>query len=360
MEERGLPEGVVAVIRRSDGAYLFIQRAAHNSFGGYWCPVSGRVEAGETHAQAAVREAREEVGVEVRPVRSLHEQTSASGAYWLRWWLCEHVAGEPRVAAPDEIASVRWVRAEDVQHLRPHFAIDIELMLRIERELATPRPSFIFFDLGCTLLDEDPAHRVRLADASRILSQRGLRLSAEQLWQESERASNEFARYPIVGALVRLGVAEDLALELRTAAHYDHRHERLYPGVSDLLATLAGSFRLGVIANQSLGAEQRMREHGIRDFFTVVAASAELKLAKPDAAIFRWALDRAGCSAADALMVGDRIDNDIAPAKRLGMRTVRVRQGIARSQAPRTAEETADWTIDAIADLAGVLRLCSG
>lgn len=42
--EHGLPEGVVAVIRRSDGAYLFIQRAAHNSFGGYWCPVSGRLE----------------------------------------------------------------------------------------------------------------------------------------------------------------------------------------------------------------------------------------------------------------------------------------------------------------------------
>jgi putative hydrolase of the HAD superfamily len=78
-------------------------------------------------------------------------------------------------------------------------------------------------------------------------------------------------------------------------------------------------------------------------------------MAKPDEAIFRWALDRAGCAAADALMVGDRLDNDIAPARRLGMRTVRVRQGIARSQQPRTVEETPDCTIDAIADLAQVL-----
>jgi HAD superfamily hydrolase (TIGR01509 family) len=353
--EHGLPEGVVAVIRRGDGAYLFIQRAAHESFGGYWCPVSGRVEAGESHAQAAVREAREEVDIEIRPVRRLHEEASTSGAFWLRWWLCEHVAGEPRVAAPDEIADTRWVRIEDVQRLQPHFAIDVELMLRIERELGTPRPCIIFFDLGCTLVDEDPAHRVRLAQASRLLSQRGLRVSVEELWQESERASGAFARYPIVGALVRLGVAEDEAHALRAAAAYDHRHERLYPGVADLLAKLAGSFRLGVIANQSLGTEQRMREHGIRDFFSVVAASAELELAKPDLAIFRWALERAGCAAADALMVGDRLDNDIAPAKRLGMRTVRVRQGIARGQAPRTAEETPDFTIDAIADLAGVL-----
>jgi HAD superfamily hydrolase (TIGR01549 family) len=318
------------------------------------------VEAGETHAQAAIREAREEAGVEVRAVRSLHEQPSASGAYWLRWWLCEHVAGEPQVAAPDEIADARWVRAEDAQHLQPHFAIDIELMLRVERELAAFRPSFIFFDLGCTLVDEDPAHRVRLADASRILSQRGLRVSVDQLLLESERASEAFARYPIVGALERLGVPEALALELRAAARYDHRHERLYSGVPQLLTTLAGSFRLGVIANQSLGAEQRMRQYGIRDFFSVVAASAELRLSKPDEAIFRWALDRAGCTPADALMVGDRLDNDIAPAKRLGMRTVRVRQGIARRQAPRRPEEIPDWTIDAIADLAGVPPLCSG
>jgi HAD superfamily hydrolase (TIGR01549 family) len=217
------------------------------------------------------------------------------------------------------------------------------------------RPSFIFFDLGCTLIDEDPAHQVRCAEASRLLSQHGLSVSGEQLWLENERASSAFARYPIVGALLRLGVPEDLAHELRTAARYDHRLERLYAGVPDLLATLSGSFRLGVIANQSLGTEQRMREYGIRDFFTVVASSAELKMAKPDEAIFRWALDRAGCAAADALMVGDRLDNDIAPARRLGMRTVRVRQGIARSQQPRTVEETPDCTIDAIADLAQVL-----
>jgi 8-oxo-dGTP pyrophosphatase MutT (NUDIX family) len=137
--ERGLPEGVVAVIRRGDGAYLFIQRAAHKTVGGYWCPVSGRVEAGESHAEAAIREAREEVGIEVRAVRSLHEQTSACGAYWLRWWLCEHVAGEPHVAAPDEVADARWVRVEDARRLQPHFAIDIEVMLRVEQELAVPQ-----------------------------------------------------------------------------------------------------------------------------------------------------------------------------------------------------------------------------
>jgi ribonucleotide monophosphatase NagD (HAD superfamily) len=50
-------------------------------------------------------------------------------------------------------------------------------------------------------------------------------------------------------------------------------------------------------------------------------------------------------------MVGDRLDNDIAPAKRLGMQTIRVLQGFARHQRPRSAAEEPDHTIRAIADL---------
>ena len=35
----------------------------------------------------------------------------------------------------------------------------------------------------------------------------------------------------------------------------------------------------------------------------------------------------AGCQAENAVMIGDRLDNDIAPAKKLGMKTVWIRQG---------------------------------
>jgi 8-oxo-dGTP pyrophosphatase MutT (NUDIX family) len=136
--ERDLPEGVVAVVRRIDGAYLLVQRATHNSFGGYWCPVSGRVEPGESHAQTAEREAREEVGIEIRALRKLHVQVSASGAYMLHWWLCEHVSGEPSVMQPDEVADVCWVDIAGARRLLPHFQVDIDLMLRLERELGAP------------------------------------------------------------------------------------------------------------------------------------------------------------------------------------------------------------------------------
>ena len=40
--------------------------------------------------------------------------------------------------------------------------------------------------------------------------------------------------------------------------------------------------------------------------------------------------------------VGDRPDNDVAPAKRLGLTTVRLRRGPHADQAPRTDAERAD------------------
>lgn len=212
---------------------------------------------------------------------------------------------------------------------------------------------WIFFDLGHTLLDEDPAHRSRADRTAELLVANGVRVSVEELWRSIERASAEFQPSPFFAALAQHGASPLLVKQLR--GQYDHNLERLYPGVPALLATLTSSFELGLIANQSRGTEQRLRAHGIAGYFSVVAASAELGLQKPDPAIFQWALERAACRAEAALMVGDRIDNDVAPAKRLGMRTVRVLQGFARNQRPRSPEETPDHTIAVITDLAAEL-----
>jgi 8-oxo-dGTP pyrophosphatase MutT (NUDIX family) len=130
---RDLPAGVVAVIRRADGRCLFIQRAPECSFGGHWCPVSGRVEPGESHAQTAVREVLEEVGIRVLPLREVHVGIAASGHFILHWWLCEHVDGEPRPVACDEVAAVLWVNADEASALDPHFQVDIDIMRQLER-----------------------------------------------------------------------------------------------------------------------------------------------------------------------------------------------------------------------------------
>lgn len=45
--------------------------------------------------------------------------------------------------------------------------------------------------------------------------------------------------------------------------------------------------------------------------FEMIAAFAELGMAKPDPAIFEWALKQADCSPQNAVMVGDRMDKQM-------------------------------------------------
>ena len=50
-------------------------------------------------------------------------------------------------------------------------------------------------------------------------------------------------------------------------------------------------------------------------------------------------------------MVGDRRDNPIAPATRLGMRTVRIRQGAGARSRPRNDWEEPEETVRTLAEL---------
>ena len=57
------------------------------------------------------------------------------------------------------------------------------------------------------------------------------------------------------------------------------------------------------------------------------------------------------CNPSDAFMVGDRLDNDIAPAKKLGMKTVWVRQGYAIYQSIDDESTRPDYIVDSIEEL---------
>jgi 8-oxo-dGTP diphosphatase len=58
---------VYVLLRRSDGRILLLERSGTGYADGQLCPPSGHLEDGESVAQTAVREASEEVGVDIDP-----------------------------------------------------------------------------------------------------------------------------------------------------------------------------------------------------------------------------------------------------------------------------------------------------
>ena len=153
---------------------------------------------------------------------------------------------------------------------------------------------WIFFDLGWTLVDETEAHRARLDSTQHYLAEFGRVHSVDELMQMCERAATDFALSPFRGMLARLNLSEERVATILSSLHYPKDYEVLYAGVHEVLAKLSEHFKIGIIANQSNGTENRLTRWGIRSYFSSVLASAELGLAKPDPRIFAKALSEAG------------------------------------------------------------------
>jgi 8-oxo-dGTP diphosphatase/putative hydrolase of the HAD superfamily len=211
---------------------------------------------------------------------------------------------------------------------------------------------WIFFDVGYTLLDETPAWADQFTRLSRALGQRGRDVPVERIWSAYRECCVHFAPRQWKAVVERFApAAADVESLLALATGWRHDLETPFPHADAVLAELARHWRLGVIANQSLGTRNRMEQHGLLRHLSVIIGSAEAGVAKPDPRIFQAALAEAGCEPRQAVMVGDRIDNDIRPANVLGMKTVHVRQGGSGGQLARDGNDVPTASIDHLYDL---------
>jgi putative hydrolase of the HAD superfamily len=101
-----------------------------------------------------------------------------------------------------------------------------------------------------------------------------------------------------------------------------------------------------------------LEQYGLAKFFESQLVSQTIGFYKPDIRLFLRVCEDLSVAPDECIMVGDRIDCDIAPAKTLGMRTVRLRTGRHIAQEPRTWLERPDADVHDVAGMReAVLRL---
>lgn len=93
----------------------------------------------------------------------------------------------------------------------------------------------------------------------------------------------------------------------------------------EMLALLKKRYPLALVSNFYGNLETVLEEMHLRDVFDHVVESAVVSVRKPDPQIFVIALERMGLAAADVMVVGDSMKNDIAPAQSLGCQTTWIR-----------------------------------
>jgi HAD superfamily hydrolase (TIGR01549 family) len=201
----------------------------------------------------------------------------------------------------------------------------------------------VFFDFYNTLVDYDPPREQLQVEACR---EAGIEVTAEAI-RRAIPAADEFfylenARLPAskrpeegkmelyaehearllegVGLKVPREVVREVLSKLGVVMRQSQARFVLFPDVEPALAQLKGrGLALGVITNIDYDLMPTCQELGLTAYLDFLVTSLEVGAVKPDAAIFRAALERAGVVASEALHVGDQYLVDIAGARAAGI-----------------------------------------
>ena len=126
--------------------------------------------------------------------------------------------------------------------------------------------------------------------------------------------------------------------------------------IFNILKNLKGKkYNLGIVANQPTRCLKIMGKLGLLDFFSNKYVSDSVNLYKPDEKFFLHVCNYINANPYESIMIGDRIDNDIVPAKNLGIRTIRFMTGRYKIQKPRKKSEKADFNINNISNIEEII-----
>ena len=197
----------------------------------------------------------------------------------------------------------------------------------------------MLFDLDDTLFDHRHAARQALTrvhqmhacfaarqfplfedEHARVLEEMHRRVLAGEIGIDDARLERFRRLFEAAG-----GTADDALLQ-ETAMAYRHRYletRRPVEGARELLAAVKPLARVAIVSNNLLDEQQqKLRLCGFDLYVDELVVSEEAGSWKPDPAIFRIALARLGCEAAETVMIGDSWSADIEGARAVGIRAI--------------------------------------
>jgi putative hydrolase of the HAD superfamily len=135
----------------------------------------------------------------------------------------------------------------------------------------------------------------------------------------------------------------------------------LIPGMAEALRVLkARGYPLALVADSRPNTPPNvLRQHGLLDLFDCLSISEVVGVSKPNARMFRTALDALQIASQDyrrVVMVGNNLERDIVGANRLGLISVFLHWNDRRRSEPLTPEEEPDHTVSSAAELVALIE----
>jgi 2-haloalkanoic acid dehalogenase type II len=208
---------------------------------------------------------------------------------------------------------------------------DIQLLRKMK--VSEGQVKAVLFDLGGTLVNIDNSKDPHVM--KRILGDCGVNRSLEDVsrewvksWErlnfrEMPKLLDEFWVQQNLRVLrnLRLGLnAEKLARFI--ASHWwDYAKVSLYPDAQEMLPHLKEKgLKIGLVTNGLKSDTNKiLPQVGLQGFFDVMVVVDTLRKMKPDAEVFRYALEKMNAKVLEAVFVGDDMEADYKGAQRCGL-----------------------------------------
>ena len=231
------------------------------------------------------------------------------------------------------------------------------------------RPRAVLFDYGHTLVDFQRLPSALVAAYGDIRAR--LEHLVEQELPQAEDLAHQvtgavdvlITRSYLEGRLQEFDVVEllaeafagigitlspELAQEMAAIDHRAFTESVTVPGSTiRVLETLQErGWLMGLVSNIHLQADLMRADLaalGLDRFLSATVFSSEVGWRKPDARIFTAALERLGVGPEEAVFVGDRLRDDIAGARAVGMRTVLTREFRDEIEGPEREDARRFW-----------------
>ena len=222
----------------------------------------------------------------------------------------------------------------------------------------------ILLDLGGPVFNEDAEYARWTEIILSELRETGIGVNAEEFQKVLDEELKKCEPNPWLSALWRF-VRPDLEKFRKVLGVFRAQNaafQKGLPGVvvrpeaARIIPPLAERYILALAANQPPRALSLLEEAGLLRYFAWKEVSDTMGIAKPSPLFFRMILEGISVGPEEAVMVGDRLDHDIFPAKLLRMKTVRVLLGPYRRQEPPTFFYVPHVSIPDLSQLVGALK----
>jgi putative hydrolase of the HAD superfamily len=226
---------------------------------------------------------------------------------------------------------------------------------------------FVFFDLGQTLVDEsdfidhfDQKFLELLNGFGAKIDQRGYGAVRDSVIRDRRIGNGSLSALiaeicslvlsPVYGRVISERLEPQIPKARKDLFRFDDVAQVALRDLADK------GYEMGLIANQSEDIMDLLESSSLGRYFKVSVISSLVGLKKPDPRIFQLALRKAAYEAAECVMVGDRLDTDICPANRLGMKTIRTTNSLFRLQNPMSECENPTFTVSTLSEILGILE----